>query len=74
MVTSLITTYDGGKAIAGFSRKSSTLYSAWIVKMFGTVGTKACASANTAITGYVNMLMIINNGLTPANCNASSNA
>lgn len=66
MVTGLVTTYDGGKAMGGFGMKTATLYVPWMTKMWGVVsgssGT-ACA-ANATITGYVRMHFIKNGELT----------
>jgi len=73
MVTGAITTYDGGKMMCGFGRKTSTVYIPWVTKMWGTVGAKNCG-ANASITGYVQMHMIINSELTTANCVLTADA
>lgn len=76
MVTGVITTYDGGKAMCGFGRKTSTLYIPWMTKMWGTSATstgKKCAS-NASITGYVQMHFIKNSELVEANCTLTADA
>lgn len=74
MVTSVMTSYDGGKVIAGFGKITSTLYNGWLIKMWGTVGTLKC-NTNAAISGYVQMAYILNTALTTAaDCNLSANA
>lgn len=76
MVTGVITTYDGGKAMAGFGRKTSTLYVPWMTKMWGTSKSssgKACA-ANASITGYVQMHFILNSELVDTNCVLTADA
>lgn len=74
MVTSIITTYDGGKAMAGFGKWSATLYTSWLVKMWGNVGTNKCGSPST-ISGYVTMVMGLIASATPASqCSLTSNA
>jgi len=55
MVTSIITSYDGGKVMAGFGKVTGIMYTSWVMKMWGTAGTKPCA-ANSKLTGYVNMV------------------
>ena len=75
MVTGALTTYDGGKAMCGFGRKTSTMYVPWATKMWGTAsgGTKKCA-ANAHITGYVQMHFILNSELVEANCTLTADA
>ena len=55
MVTSVISSYDGGKVMAGFGKVTGIMYKPWVFKMWGNVGTKKCG-LNKAITGYVQML------------------
>ena len=55
MVTTVITTYDGGKAIGGFGKITGTLYKPWVFKMWGNIETIKCG-LNKTITGYVQML------------------
>lgn len=73
MVTSVLTTYDGGKAIAGFGKVTGTLYKPWVFKMWGNIETKKCGTTKF-ITGYVQMLPTVNTGLTVANCVATASA
>lgn len=54
MVTQVLATYDGGKAILGFGKIGYHSYAGWLVKMWGTRGTTACAD-NQLITGYTQM-------------------
>ena len=36
MVTSIITSYDGGKVMAGFGKVTGIMYASWVMKMWGT--------------------------------------
>jgi len=56
IVTEILSTYDGGKVIAGIGKLTGTIYAGWVVKMWGTVGAKPCATASK-ITGYVTMAL-----------------
>lgn len=73
MVTGAITSYDGGKVMCGFGRKTSTVYIPWVTKMWGSVGANNCG-ANASITGYVQMQMVLNANLTTANCVLTADA
>lgn len=51
-VTAILTTYDGGKAMAGYGKFDNTTYFGWVMKMFGTLGTNNYCVKNTVPTGY----------------------
>lgn len=83
MVTSVITTYDGGKAIGGFGKLSGTLYASWVMKMWGSLVpyTLIAPSANEVvcgfskkITGYVTMKTLLNVNLLAADCVLTADA
>jgi len=74
MVTAIATTYDGGKAMAGFGKYTGTMYQSWVLKMWGNVGTKKCGSPSV-ISGYVNMVFGLNSAVTSeALCSSSTDA
>lgn len=53
-VTTILSTYDGGKIIAGFGKVTGVMYKPWVIKMWGTSGTTPCSN-DSKITGYVTM-------------------
>ncbi len=55
-VMGILSTYDGGKVMAGFGHYSGTIQLGWILKMWGTLGVFAC-SDDAVISGYVTMTM-----------------
>jgi len=72
IVTEVIANWDGGKTMAGFGKISGTMYGAWVIKMWGAKGTTSCGD-NSAITGYVQMVMGLTADLsTSANCSLGS--
>jgi len=75
LVTEILSTYDGGKVIAGIGKLTGTIYAGWVVKMWGTAGANPCATASK-ITGYVTMALglKLDLGSTPTSCSLTANA
>lgn len=70
----VIPNYDGGKTIAGFGKVTGTIYSSWVIKMWGSTGTNDCGS-NSKITGYVTMVVGLDAiSATEADCSLTSDA
>jgi len=63
VVTEILSSYDGGKVIAGIGKLSGTVYASWVIKMWGNVGATKCGAASK-ITGYVTMVMGVSADLT----------
>lgn len=77
VVTAAITTWDGGKLMAGFGKVTGTVNKAWSYKLWGTNGTNNCGTAGNVISivGYVKMISSVavsHTGTTA--CDATSNA
>lgn len=75
VVTEILSTYDGGKVIAGIGKLTGTIYAGWVVKMWGTAGANPCSTASK-ITGYVTMALglKLDLGAVPTNCALTANA
>ena len=76
-VTSAVTTFDGGKTMAGFGKVTGTVYKSWVMRMWGTRGTHTCGTAGqvVSITGYVQMTPTVSRTHTGSTaCTATANA
>ena len=74
VVVEVIPNYDGGKTIAGFGKVTGTIYSSWVIKMWGSTGSNNCGS-NSKITGYVTMVVGLDAiSATAADCSLTSDA
>ena len=54
-VTALLTTYDGGKAVIGYSTYDNMTTFGWVLKLWGEFGTNTACNASDKPTGYVVM-------------------
>jgi hypothetical protein len=54
-VVTVVSCYDGGKAMAGWARYDGMIMFGWVVKMWGSTGTINCGTGSV-VTGYVDMI------------------
>jgi len=55
-VTDLITTYDGGKLMSGYSKFDGMTVFGWAIKVFGEIGTTTGCAIGDKPTGYATFL------------------
>ena len=54
-VVTVVTCFDGGKAMAGWGKYTGMVTFGWVMKLWGSTGTNNCGAA-AVITGYVAMV------------------